>query len=190
VTVGESADEASELAEAHAKYITTGLPFVTLLLAPTETTARRLEEVTDAVLTDLPLPPRPAPADGSSVRPPLRVVLYAEVGGDARSDVRTVVVTSQRGTHDEDASRRESHILRLPGRDNTIDLRALIEELGRHGITSCLVRGSSTLAEELIGVGVVDKIVAGRQCLFPPNFSPRRDVLDELHDVILYPNTV
>ena len=52
----------------------------------------------------------------------------------------------------------------LPGDDGRVDLRALLEHLGRRDITSILVEGGSTLLGALFDLGVVDKVVG---CVSP-----------------------
>jgi hypothetical protein len=81
VVLGEGACEAGELIEAHARHVTTGLPFVTLLLDPPPAGAASLLAMTDAVLTDLS-PPHP------SLHP---VVVTVPESGEERVDYDSVL---------------------------------------------------------------------------------------------------
>lgn len=166
VTTGMCGDEAAELIEAHAKYITTGLPFVTLLLDPPAEVAASLEEAVDAVLSDEPQPPRAA-ALASRVRVPLRVLIGPVEA--ATTDERTVVVVP-RGpvVQGRTAAQR---VLSVPLADDALDFHSLLRELGRHEITSCLAAGTSTLATALLEQQVVDKIVAGADTAPPRDFA-------------------
>lgn len=49
-------------------------------------------------------------------------------------------------------------IIKIPSKNNKVDLEALIEKLGERGIDSILLEGGSTLAYSALKVGVVDKV--------------------------------
>jgi riboflavin biosynthesis protein RibD len=93
VTLGERAPEAIELAEAHARYVRCGLPFVTLLLDPPQQVAESMESQTDAILTDLIPPPHPPARSSEGVRPPL-VVLASNAGRIPEGADRMMLVLS------------------------------------------------------------------------------------------------
>lgn len=113
VVVGEQADEAGELIEAHAKHITSRLPFVTLLLEPPQAVAATFLATTDAVITDLQ-PPHPS----------LHPVVITVTGGDEA------------------------------------DYDAILQDLGKQGVTSCAITGTEALSRQMLQRKLVDKIVA------------------------------
>lgn len=172
VTTGLCEREAAELIEAHAKYITTGLPFLTLLLEPPAEVAMALEGQTDAVLSDVALPSRPA-ALASRVRAPLRVLVGSEETGAA--DERTLVVVPE----SRSAATRGPvpWLLAVPRMGAAVDFQALLRELGRHEITSCLALGTADLSSALLEQNAVDKIFAGAGTPPPHGFSVTRDAM-------------
>jgi diaminohydroxyphosphoribosylaminopyrimidine deaminase/5-amino-6-(5-phosphoribosylamino)uracil reductase len=192
VTTGECATEAAELVEAHAKYITECLPFVTLLLSPPEEVAARLHAVTDAVLTDesesLPARTRPATAGPSGpIRPPLRVLVGDPAEGVPPGDDRTLVATTYLEAAQHQTRNDGRQLLAVPSMSETIDYAALLAELGRHEITSCLVSGSPALANTFLTRSLVDKIVAGKGASLPTGFTLWREVGGPSPHLILYP---
>lgn len=51
-----------------------------------------------------------------------------------------------------------AEVLALPSKNGTVDLKALMKELGKREITSLIVEGGSTLAASAIKHGIVDKV--------------------------------
>lgn len=90
----------------------------------------------------------------------LRVPLTARVVAEA-ARVPTWFVTLADG----DAARREAFlgcgvdlIEVAPSADNTVDIAAALQELGRRGVTRILVEGGATLAAVLLRAGLVDRL--------------------------------
>jgi diaminohydroxyphosphoribosylaminopyrimidine deaminase / 5-amino-6-(5-phosphoribosylamino)uracil reductase len=91
-----------------------------------------------------------------------RVILDGRltVPPDARCLPGAIVVC----TRDADAARqrrlekRGAEIVRLPGRQGRVDLRALLDELGRREILSLLVEGGGQVHGELIAAGLADEV--------------------------------
>ncbi len=53
-----------------------------------------------------------------------------------------------------------AEVLVLPARDGRVDLRVLLQELGRRGINSVLVEGGGALLGSLFSAGLLDRVVA------------------------------
>lgn len=187
VTVGEGALQAREFVEAHAKYITQGLPFVILLLSPPPPIASLLLAVSDAIITDDVAPLPLEMPETRAIRPPLRVVVAKSEWERLPHDERTLIATTylQAARHAGPCSDRQ--ILAVPSSGDTIDYRALLTELGRHEITSCSLIGSIALANDFLAAGLVDKIVANRESSLPTGFAVFREVTEPSPHIVLYP---
>jgi diaminohydroxyphosphoribosylaminopyrimidine deaminase/5-amino-6-(5-phosphoribosylamino)uracil reductase len=100
-------------------------------------------------------------------RDPIRVVVSGSLRVPrrarllrSRSPAPTWIITSR------DASRRReatlsgagATVIRLPGRGR-VRAGAVLDELGRRGVTSVLVEGGASLAGELIRAGLVDRLI-------------------------------
>lgn len=65
---------------------------------------------------------------------------------------------------------RGAEVIPLPGRDGRVDLKALMEELGRRQMTSLLSEGGGTLNASALAAGLVDKIM----CFVAPKIAGGR----------------
>ncbi len=177
-------DRARRLNEAYVAYITTGKPFVTLKVAMTldgkiatpdgeskwitgekaRKYVHRVRSGVDALLTaigtvkaDNPLLTARVPGG----KDPVRIVIdpNLEVPPDAhvlRTPPPTILVTRARGERSDALAEAGIEILRY---EDTLDLRWLMEELGKRHMTSVLIEGGSSLAAHALEDGVVDKVL-------------------------------
>ncbi len=184
VRTGILEEEAKRLNEAYAKYITTGMPFVTLKIAMTldgkiatpegqshwitgEKARRRVHRIrsgVDAVLTEIGT----VKADNTRLtarlrgaRNPTRILIDPglEVSRDAhllRIPPPTLIVTRQTG-HEADILRQSgAEIIPFEGK---LHLRWLLEKLGERQVTSVMIEGGSSLNAHALEDGVVDKVI-------------------------------
>ena len=80
---------------------------------------------------------------------------------DQDASIKTKRGSKEREAHWRQAlSARGAEGLLLPDRDGRVDLRALLEELGRREVTSVFVEGGAALLGSLFGEGLVDKVYA------------------------------
>ncbi len=105
--------------------------------------------------------------DGAPLkRQPLRVVV--DSGGRTSADAalfrepgRTLTATARPTFEDgKSLAMAGAEILCAPGPAGRVDLDALLEALGRRGVTSVLVEGGGTLMGALFDLGLVDKVLA------------------------------
>lgn len=187
VHIGDGEDEARELAEPHTKYITTGLPLVTVKFAvsldgkiatrtgdskwitgeESRTYVHQLRAASDAIMAgigavvaDDPQLTARNPDGTTRPRQPLRVIIDSR--GRTPRDARllsepgsTLVAVAESGLEIPGAE-----VLSIPASDGTVDLKVLIQELGRREITSLFVEGGGTLIGSLFDLRLVDKVVA------------------------------
>ncbi|MFW5874971.1 MAG: bifunctional diaminohydroxyphosphoribosylaminopyrimidine deaminase/5-amino-6-(5-phosphoribosylamino)uracil reductase RibD, partial [bacterium] len=138
-----------------------------------------LRHRTDAILVGINTvradnPSLTARIDGQATRDPVRIILDTRLSipEDARvltqdSSAQTVIAAGEQADP-EKARRLEkagAKVLRLPHGKSGVDLKALMEELGRINITSLLVEGGSRVSGAFFAAGLVDRI-----CFF---FAPR-----------------
>lgn len=183
VAVGECADEARKLNRAYIKYITTGLPYVTLKVAQTldgkvadaagnskwitsEESRRRvhlLRSQSDAVLVGGKTARSDNPfltSHGVSDNNPLRLVLTsrAELDKDLHlltdnSDRKSIIVTGNPNVDIEDVE-----TWRLPADSSgMIDLTAFLRHAADQRIMSLLVEGGAALFSAFIRAKLVDR---------------------------------
>ena len=187
VHVGDGEDEAKELIEPHAKYITTGLPFVTVKFAASldgkiatrtgdskwitgeESRAyvHQLRAASDAimagintVLADDPQLTARNPDGTTLPRQPLRVIVDSR--GRIPHDARLLSETGNTlvAVAESRLTIPGVEIVSLPASDGKVDLNALMHELGRREITSVFVEGGGTLIGSLFDLRLADKVVA------------------------------
>ncbi|MFB7641275.1 bifunctional diaminohydroxyphosphoribosylaminopyrimidine deaminase/5-amino-6-(5-phosphoribosylamino)uracil reductase RibD [Peribacillus butanolivorans] len=129
---------------------------------------------------------------------PIRIILDSElrVPLDANvvqvSDAKTVIVTQENTSVDKIAALSEKGIefIIVPKTDAGLDLRILMEELNKKGITDVLLEGGSEVNSSFLRAGLIDKyliyvapkLLGGRNSLTP--FSGINvDTMDEAMDV-------
>lgn len=188
VTEGVLADRAAWLNAPFLHHRRTGRAFVTLKLAATldgrlaasdgssrwitsEETRRyvhmrRLEA--DAVLvgsgTVVADDPSLTVREMEAPRQPLALVLDSRgrVSAGARIFGRgdVVMVTSVSCPHDKQLEWKEAgaEVLILPPSEGSVDLNALVVELGRRGLLEIFCEGGATLATQLVRLGLVDRL--------------------------------
>ena len=76
-------------------------------------------------------------------------------------EYRTILACAEDNPEKEAALRgRGVEVLRVPGQDGRVDLRALVEHLGREQIDSVLIEGGGQLHEAALQVGIVNHVCA------------------------------
>ena len=99
-------------------------------------------------------------------RQPLRVVADSScrtpIGARLLSQPGETLVATAGGTHEEQTALigAGAEVLAVPAIDERVDLHALLDELGRRGITTVFVEGGATLLGSLFDAGLVDRVVA------------------------------
>lgn len=190
VQVGDMAVESSRRMEAHIKLVRTGLPFVTVKFAASldgkiatssgesqwitgeesRRIAHKMRFQSDAVMvgigTVLADNPRLTARDGDFLdirRQPIRVVVDSNCRIPANSALlsepgRTIIATA---ANREDLDFPESVTVEsFPSSTNGIEIRSLLEFLGRMPISSVFVEGGAQLIGTFFDEGLVDKVVA------------------------------
>ncbi len=94
-------------------------------------------------------------ADSAARTPPDAQVITADSGAGCLI-ATTTTAAQERVTALEQAG---AEVLRLPTKNNKVDLHSLMEELGRRDVMSLLVEGGATLAGALLAEGLVDKLL-------------------------------
>jgi diaminohydroxyphosphoribosylaminopyrimidine deaminase/5-amino-6-(5-phosphoribosylamino)uracil reductase len=102
-------------------------------------------------------------------RNPLRIVVDSRLRTPAAARVvagiaeaRTLIVTTAAAPANRTADLRQAgvEVLVQEQREGTVDLRALMQELGRRGILSVLVEGGGTVNAAVLEAGLADKVIA------------------------------
>ncbi len=179
VVTGVLADEVVAIDPGYFHHRRTGLPLVTLKLATTMDGQIAAADRTSKWITG-----EDARKDGHRLRAASDVVIVGAgtvIDDDPHLDVRLdgyigsqprpVIVAGERelpvvtALYKRDplvytTRRQEIEAEQVEfGTDGRVDLRAMIEDLGRRGYLSALVEGGATLAAELVRAGHVDRIV-------------------------------
>ncbi|NOZ26415.1 MAG: bifunctional diaminohydroxyphosphoribosylaminopyrimidine deaminase/5-amino-6-(5-phosphoribosylamino)uracil reductase RibD [Nitrospirae bacterium] len=184
VVTGVLEADARRLNEAYFKFITRGIPFVTLKVAMTldgkiampsgeskwitgeraRMLVHRMRSSVDAVVTAIGTVLADDPELTARVRGgrnPMRVVIdpRLEIPSEARilnAASETVIVTGVRRAKRLDELSGKGVKLLLY--DKTLNLQWLMERLGRMDVTSVMIEGGSSLAYHALEDGVVDKV--------------------------------
>jgi len=177
-------DQAKRLNEAYVKYITTGMPFVTLKIAMTldgkiatpggeskwitgeksRKQVHRLRSIVDAVLTAIGTVKADDPqltARFCGDRNPVRIVIdpLLEISPDAkilRMPPQTILVTRSTGNKAEAFRKAGIDIIHF---EDKLDLKRLLQKLGQRNMTSVLIEGGSSLNAHALEDGIVDKAI-------------------------------
>jgi diaminohydroxyphosphoribosylaminopyrimidine deaminase/5-amino-6-(5-phosphoribosylamino)uracil reductase len=188
VRLGVLEEAARNTNEVYLKYITTGLPFVTLKLAQsldgriatgsgdskwiTGEKARRfvhrLRSQVDAVMVGVDTVIRDDPQ--LNVRwvkgmNPLKIVMDSRLripmAAQVFEEERTILATTERSSEEKRRVLEEkgAQVWILPERDSRVDLTEFMRKAGREGITSILIEGGSKVATSALKAGVVDKLM-------------------------------
>jgi pyrimidine deaminase RibD-like protein len=165
VTLGECADQATELVEAHIRYSTQQRPFVTLLLDAPASLRESLQASYDARITETSSTHR------ASNVPNLRVE------GPGLTDSQGLKFADMLSTLDLPID--------VEGSPSAFD--QVLAEFATHEITSCLVLVEPATAQALIAMGTIDKILAGRNSVIPAGFLVRRAADFPEPHLVLYP---
>jgi diaminohydroxyphosphoribosylaminopyrimidine deaminase/5-amino-6-(5-phosphoribosylamino)uracil reductase len=133
--------------------------------------AHRLRAEADAIIVGVSTIVRDDPKltvrlRGYRGRQPLRVVVDSSARTPAGAAVldeaaATLIATTEKATEDvvNALKARGAEVLRFPSREGRVDLAAVLEGLGRRGITGVLVEGGPTLLGDAVERGLVDRFV-------------------------------
>ncbi len=191
-TVGVLEKECRALNEVFLKYITTGLPFVTLKFAQTldgriaaqngdsrwvsspgaRRYVHRLRSLHDGILVGSGTVRQDDPELTVRLvrgKNPLRIVTASRLSlpREARvlkgqDQAKTLIATTDRAEGNREALADQGiEILTLPAtEEGKVDLFALLQALGKRGISSLLVEGGAGIITSFLAAGLVDRIVA------------------------------
>ena len=133
--------------------------------------AHRLRAEADAIIVGVSTVVRDDPnltvrLRGYRGRQPLRVVVDSAARTPADATVLndaapTLIATTDKATEDavNALKARGAEVLRFPSREGRVDLAAVLEQLGRRGMTGVLVEGGPTLLGDAVERGLVDRFV-------------------------------
>jgi pyrimidine deaminase RibD-like protein len=164
VEVGEGAEAAADLIEAHTTLVRLRRPFVTLSLGAPDTCLDDIGRDADALITDAAVPQTWA-----------RAVYRVEPGPPARANVTTLGRSVAPG-------RSPAPAVSAP------TLAGLIGTLGAEGCSALLVSGSDRLVGAFLECGLADKIVAGPEVDMPAGFRERPDARAPGSCRVFYPD--
>ncbi|MBI5574214.1 MAG: bifunctional diaminohydroxyphosphoribosylaminopyrimidine deaminase/5-amino-6-(5-phosphoribosylamino)uracil reductase RibD [Elusimicrobia bacterium] len=186
--VGILPNEAKKLNESYIKYIKTKMPFVILKMAysldgKTKTKTgdskwiscgksrdivHKLRSRTDAILVGINtvLKDNPKLTSHGKGRNPIRVILDTRLKIPFSTNVlngksKTIIAISKNSdkTKKEKLKKIGIEIIELPSKSNFLDIKKLLVELGKTGISSLLVEGGETIAQSFLREKLVDKIM-------------------------------
>lgn len=181
-------DKARSLNESYIKYITTGMPFVILKIAMTldgkiatpegeskwitgeraRKLVHRLRGNSDAVMTAIGTVKADNPmltCRVSGLRNPVRIIIdpHLETMPDyhvASPPPETIIVTRSPNPDVSLWKRlRDKGISFIEYQSRELDLKWLMDKLGRLAITSILIEGGSSLSSYCLEAGIVDKVM-------------------------------
>ena len=188
VVWGISEEKARKLNEAYIKHITTGVPFVILKIAMTldgkiatpageskwitgekaREMVHRLRGSVDAVMTAIGTVKADNPmltCRVSGYKNPVRIVIDPKLETVPDSHVAscppaTVIVTRSAPVKETMWNKlREKGVSFIEYQSEKLDLKWLMQELGKSGITSILIEGGSSLSSYCLEAGIVDKVM-------------------------------
>lgn len=177
-------EEAKKLNEAYIKYITTRKPFVILKIAMTldgkiatpegeskwitgekaREKVRRLRSSVDAIITAIGTVKADNPRLTARIKgkkDPLRIIIdpALETPLDSRilnAPPETIIITEDTGNKAKKIEEAGIKLIHYTGR---LDLKWLMEKLGKMDITSVLIEGGSSLNSHALEDGIVDKVM-------------------------------
>ena len=181
-------EKAKKLNEAYIRHITTGMPFAVLKVAMTldgkiatpageskwitgekaRKLVHRVRGSVDAVMTAIGTVKADNPmltCRVSGYKNPVRVVIDPNLETMPDSHVtacppETVIVTrSANGKEPLSNMLREKGVSFIEYQSEQLDLKWLMQELGKSGITSLLIEGGSSLSSYCLEAGIVDKVM-------------------------------
>ncbi len=187
---GVMKNEAKRLNEDFTKFITTGLPFVTLKIAQsldgkiaassgdskwiTGEKARRhvhrMRNEYDAVMVGVGTVISDDPSLDCRIsggRNPYRIIVDTSLRIPVKAkllshdDCRTIIATT--GDAPDDRKKKllsaGAKVITVKKRSEHVDLKALMKEIGSHGIMSVMIEGGSRIAASAVRAGIVDKVM-------------------------------
>ncbi|MEW6556294.1 MAG: bifunctional diaminohydroxyphosphoribosylaminopyrimidine deaminase/5-amino-6-(5-phosphoribosylamino)uracil reductase RibD [Elusimicrobiota bacterium] len=186
--VGVLKNEAEKLNEKYIKYTKTKIPFVILKMAysldgktktengdskwisceKSRNLVHKIRSEVDAVLVGINtvLKDNPYLTSHGSGKNPVRVILDTNLKIPFSSNVlnnaaETIIATSKTSNKQKKAKLKKAgiKIIEMPVKNNLIDLRKFLIELGKRQISSLLVEGGETVANFFLKQKLVDKIV-------------------------------
>lgn len=184
VSLGIMEKEAQELNHAYIKYISTGMPYVTLKAAMTldgkiatpegqskwitgpeaRRVVHRMRSDSDALLTAIGTVKADDPEFTARIRggqDPVRVIIDPDLEIPSGSRVlktppETIIVTRAGGARAQELEASGITLIRYNGK---LDMKWLMRELGSRGITSVLAEGGASFNWHCLDEGIVDRAV-------------------------------
>jgi diaminohydroxyphosphoribosylaminopyrimidine deaminase/5-amino-6-(5-phosphoribosylamino)uracil reductase len=185
VETGVLEDECRALNEAWLHFITTGRPLVTLKAALTldgrlaarggdsrwvsgeesRLEAHRLRDQADAILVGARTVEHDDPAlttrlPGGRGKDPQRVILDGKLSlrAKAKAVPGAWIFATRDAPERPDLTARGAEIVRVRGKGGRVELRAMLEALGKRGVTALLVEGGGEVHGQLVEAGLADRV--------------------------------
>lgn len=192
VKTGILENECRKINEPYIKYITTGLPFVTLKLASsldgkiatltgeskwiTSEKSReyvhKLRSEVDAVMVGIGTVLKDNPCltvrlKNRESKNPVRIVVDSKLKISLTANVfnakkaRLIIAATKFAGRKKikEAEKRDAEVIVVDSKNGQVDLKKLMKELGKRGITNILIEGGSRLSASAIKDGIVDKVL-------------------------------
>ncbi len=88
----------------------------------------------------------------------LKIPLESQIVQTAK-EIKTIIAFAQKNEQKQQALEKAGiQLLYLPDKENKVDLKALMEELGKQSIDSILLEGGGTLNECALRLGIVNRV--------------------------------